>query len=270
MNGTFRQSKELLAQVTQYMAGQQCAAAGVTVIVCPPATMLSPMANKMRGRDLRFAGQDCHVQPSGAFTGDISAEMLADAGAEYVLVGHSERRQHHQESSALVSKKAEAATRAGLIPIICIGETLEQREAGETEAVLAAQIAQSLPSFLVKLPTEREALVPAQAGSEAAIAEGESGARGSIPLSKKIIAAYEPVWAIGTGKVASNETIAETHRFIKSRLPEGVKLLYGGSVNAENAEAILGIAGVDGVLVGGASLKPESFNAIIGAAIKRG
>lgn len=235
MNGTFRTSKDLLAGVTQFMASSLAVDQGVTVLVCPPATMLSPMANKMRGRGLVFGGQDCHSYANGAFTGDVSAEMLADAGASYVIVGHSERRQHHGETSKLVQEKAVAAKRAGLIPIICVGETLGEREAGKTKDLLALQIKDSLPaSFGVE----------------------------------DFIVAYEPIWAIGTGMVASIEMIQRTHEVIISLLPAGAKVLYGGSVNAENAEEILLLSQVQGVLVGGASLKAESFNAIINAAIE--
>lgn len=235
MNGTFRASKDLLAEVTQYMASSLAVDKGVTVLVCPPATMLSPMANKMRGRGLVFGGQDCHPQVSGAFTGDISAEMLADAGAGYVIVGHSERRQHHGETSRQVQEKALAARRAGLIPLICIGETLAEREAGKTEDLLTLHIKESIPAAFT---------------------------------AEDFVLAYEPVWAIGTGKVASAEVIRQTHELIISLLPAGAKVLYGGSVNAENAEEILSIPQVGGVLVGGASLRADSFNAIIGAALK--
>lgn len=235
MNGLFRQSKDLLAEITHYIAEQPLEKAGVEVLICPPATMLSPMANKMRGRGLLFGGQDCHSQACGAFTGDVSPEMLADAGASYVIIGHSERRQHHAETSKQVCEKAVAAKRAGLTPMICIGETLGEREAGKTHDLLALQIKESIPATF---------------------------------SATDFVLAYEPIWAIGTGKVASVEIIAQTHDMIISLLPAGAKVLYGGSVNAENAEAILSLPQVHGVLVGGASLKADSFNAIIHAALK--
>lgn len=224
MNGSLRQGKELLAALVVPQ--------GVEVIVCPPATLLGGLAASGRS-DLQWGGQDCHAQPSGAFTGDIAAEMLAEVGASFVLVGHSERRQLHGETSGVVREKALAAQRAGLKPILCIGETLAEREAGKVEQVLAAQLSESLPESFT---------------------------------ADAFILAYEPIWAIGTGKVASLEMIAAVHNFLISRLPGGGKLLYGGSVNAENAGAILSLPQVHGVLVGGASLKAESFNAIIRAA----
>lgn len=228
MNGLRAHSKELLAAL------QAPVSEGVKVAICPPATLIALLSKDNKNPQLALGGQDCHALAVGAFTGDVSAEMLKDAGATYVIVGHSERRQHHSETSLTVHKKAVAAHRAGLIPVICIGETLEERETRRTEEVLAAQIRESVPEQL-------------------GVAE--------------YLVAYEPIWAIGTGKVASPEIIAQTHRFITSRLPADAKLLYGGSVNADNAAEIMKIAHVDGVLVGGASLKAESFNAIIRAAV---
>jgi triosephosphate isomerase (TIM) len=203
----------------------------LSVVIFPPATLISAAVSATQ-RLIAVGGQDCHAKENGAYTGDIAASMLKDLGASYVLVGHSERRQYHAESSQLVKEKAQAALKAGLIPVICIGETLEQREAGQMETVLAEQIAQSIPSE-------------------------------STP--DNTIIAYEPVWAIGTGKVATPQQVAETHAFIESKLPKGMAILYGGSVKADNATEILAIPAVSGVLVGGASLKAEEFNAIISA-----
>lgn len=227
MNGLHDHSKDLLAEL------QHSVSSAVNVAICPPATILALLTKENKNPYLKFGGQDCHELAVGAFTGDVSAEMLKDAGAEYVIIGHSERRQYHNETSLMVHKKAVAARRAGLIPIICIGETLEERETRQTQDILAMQVRESLPDQFT---------------------------------AEEFLIAYEPIWAIGTGKVASAEMIEETHHFITSCLPAHAKLLYGGSVNAENASDIMKIAYVDGVLVGGASLRAESFNAIIHAA----
>jgi triosephosphate isomerase len=209
---------------------------GVEVLLCPPATLLHRMA-AVAGA-IRLGGQDSHAAAAGAHTGDISASMLAEAGATYVLLGHSERRADHGESDAAVKAKAAAATAAGLAPVICVGETLAQREAGETLAVVGGQVAGSLP-------------------------DGPAGA---------LVIAYEPVWAIGTGKVPTTDEIAEVHRFLRDRLRErygaeadGIRLLYGGSVKPGNAAAIFAVPDVDGALVGGASLKAADFAPIIAA-----
>jgi triosephosphate isomerase len=201
----------------------------VTVLICPPATLLASMASA--GSDIDVGGQDCHVATSGAHTGDISALMLADAGATYAIVGHSERRTDHGETSETVALKAKAAYDAGLIAVICLGETLAQRDAGETLAVIADQLAASLPAG-------------ATAGNT--------------------VIAYEPVWAIGTGKVPTIEQIAEVHDALRTALPD-TSLLYGGSVKASNAAEIFAVANVDGALVGGASLKAADFGPIITA-----
>jgi triosephosphate isomerase len=199
------------------------------LLICPPATLLGPVHDAIAGSGIHLGGQDCHPAPKGAFTGDISAEMLADAGCRFVVLGHSERRQGHGESDALVREKIGAARRAGLVPIVCVGESLAQRQAGEATAVVAAQLAGSLPE---------EA-----AGSE-------------------LIVAYEPVWAIGTGLSASLDDIEAMHAAIRSDLSSETRILYGGSVNPANAGAILGLGDVDGALVGGSSLAADSFWAI--------
>ncbi|MCH2168540.1 MAG: triose-phosphate isomerase [Oceanicola sp.] len=210
---------------------------GPEVLICPPAPMISRAADAARGTQLAIGGQDCHVAEKGAHTGDIAAEMLRDAGATYVILGHSERRTDHGETSALVLAKAQAAQRAGLTPIVCVGETFEERQAGLTLEVVRIQLASSIPAT-------------------------------DAPL----VVAYEPVWAIGTGLVPTSEQIAEVHADMRARLAliDGVKtadvpLLYGGSVNAENAATVFAVPEVDGALVGGASLKPADFAAIVAA-----
>lgn len=210
------------------------------VLVCPPATLLHALTGTVVGTPIKLGGQTCHTAVQGAHTGDVSAEMLKDAGASYVIVGHSERRTDHHETSTLVGSQARAAWRAGLSAIICIGESEAQRSAGQMEKVLAAQIAESVPSETT--------------GANAAVA-------------------YEPIWAIGTGKTASLADIEGAHAFIRARMeallgPAGraVRLLYGGSVKPSNAKEILSTKGVDGVLVGGASLKAVDFLAIVDGA----
>ncbi|MBB5520056.1 triose-phosphate isomerase [Amphiplicatus metriothermophilus] len=200
------------------------------VLICPPATLLAALAARAGAYGVFAGGQDCHPAPSGAHTGDISAEMLADAGARFVIVGHSERRADHGETDALARAKAEAALRAGLTPIVCVGETRAQREAGEAEAVVARQLA------------------------------------GSLPQTGVFVVAYEPVWAIGTGLTPTLEDIGAMHAFIRDRAGPEARILYGGSVKPANAAGILAVANVNGALVGGASLKAEDFHAIIAAA----
>jgi triosephosphate isomerase len=209
------------------------ASAGVDVLICPPASLLASMVARCAGTAILAGGQDCHTGQSGAHTGDISAAMLRDAGAEYVIVGHSERRQAHGETSALVCAKAEAALAAGLIPIICVGETLEEREAGRAHEIVGAQLRASRP---------RDADV-------------------------RTVIAYEPVWAIGSGLTPATGDVARMHAFIRSQLPQPAqtRILYGGSVKPANAAQLLGLADVDGALVGGASLESGPFSAIISA-----
>lgn len=213
------------------LAGSGAVSGGRELLVCPPATLVAAAVHAARNHGIRIGGQDCHTESSGAHTGDISAAMLRDAGADYVIVGHSERRADHGETDDIVRAKAEAARGAGLTPIICVGETLADRESGREEDVVGRQLAGSIPS-------------------------------GFGPADYVI--AYEPVWAIGTGRTASADDIAAMHAFIRSQVPdgEGVRILYGGSVKPENAREILALDDVDGALVGGASLKVESFVAI--------
>ena len=200
------------------------------LLVCPPFTLVAAFAARSAGR-IAIGAQDCHPEPRGAHTGDIAAPMLADAGASHVILGHSERRADHGETDALVQAKAKAARAAGLVPIVCVGETLAEREAGATLEVVGRQLAGSLPA-------------------------------GPGPL----VIAYEPVWAIGTGHTPTPEQVAKVHAFIAGLAPLGTALLYGGSVKPDNAGELLAVPHVDGALVGGASLDPAAFLAIAGAA----
>jgi len=206
---------------------------GPEVILCPPATLIASMAEAVAGGGLHVGGQDCHAEPSGAHTGEISAAMLVDAGATHVILGHSERRADHGETSAQVAAKARAAWDAGLVAIVCLGETDAERETGATLEVVAAQLELSLPS-----------------GATAA----------------NTVVAYEPVWAIGTGRTPSVDEIAEVHAFLRAHLPDsGIRLLYGGSVKPANADEVFAVPNVDGALVGGASLKAADFGPIVAA-----
>lgn len=212
--------------------------AAARVALCPPSTLIAPMALQMEGTPVKIGGQDCHAQISGAFTGSVSADMLADAGARLVVLGHSERRAGFGETDADVAAKVEAALQAGLEPIVCVGETLDQREGGDAVTVVARQVAGSLPESL----------------------------RG-----RAFAVAYEPVWAIGTGRTPTLEQVAEMHAAIRAGLIERLDagttpILYGGSVNPGNAAGLIALPGVDGALVGGASLKAADFIAIIRAA----
>ncbi|PJI40423.1 triose-phosphate isomerase [Ferrovibrio sp.] len=206
--------------------------------LCPPATLVAAMAAALKGTGIGVGGQDCHGKASGAHTGDISAEALKDAGATYVLAGHSERRTDHAETDAIVRAKAQAAHRAGLIAIVCVGETLAQRDAGETLKVVSAQLRGSLPDDASAANT---------------------------------VVAYEPVWAIGTGRTPTEAQVAEVHAAMRQELKarfddgDGFRLLYGGSVKPDNAKALMAVADVDGALVGGASLKANDFWPIIEA-----
>lgn len=235
MHGTLESAASLASEISDYVTA--AALQRTKVVLCPPALHLDVVLKNSAGSAVAVGGQDCSSQAQGAYTGDISAPMLADAGAEYVIVGHSERRAGYAESDALVADKALMAKTAGLIPVICIGETLEQRESGAYAEVLEQQAKLSVPPSF---------------------------------LASDFLLAYEPVWAIGTGKVADAETIHVTHEHIIQHLPKGSALLYGGSVKPENAAEIMQIPHVDGVLVGGASLKSDSFAAIIAAAEQEG
>ena len=228
MNGV----RAAAAELGRIVAGSD-ALPKVDLLVCPPATLVMMFASAAHGSKVAIGAQDCHAEPAGAFTGDISAEMLADAGASAVIVGHSERRTYHGDSDGMVRAKALAAGRAGLMAIVCIGETKDQRTSGRTLDVVGGQLAGSLPS----------AVVP-----------------------ESVVIAYEPVWAIGTGLTPTPADVAEVHGFIRERLTarfgeagQDMRVLYGGSVKPSNAAELLGVANVDGALVGGASLKAEDF-----------
>ena len=233
MNGTGESLKEADALKDAWSD------AGCDILICPPATLLSRLSDRFAGTLIATGGQDCHAAASGAHTGDVSAGMIADAGGSHVIVGHSERRADHGETNGEVCAKAEAAISAGLTAIVCVGETLDEREAGQTIEVVGDQLAGSLPD----------------------------GATGT-----NTVVAYEPVWAIGTGKVPTLDEIAEVHSDIRARLiarfgDDGVnfRVLYGGSVKPSNASEIFGVPNVDGALVGGASLKADDFGGIIAA-----
>jgi triosephosphate isomerase len=225
-----------VAELAKIKAGAAALADYCDLMVCPPATLIARFAAAAAGSGVIIGGQDCHAERSGAHTGDISAEMLADAGAQAVIVGHSERRADHHETDAQVRAKALAAWRAGLTAIVCVGETRAQREAGHTLDVIGGQVAGSLPD----------------------------GA-----LAANLVVAYEPVWAIGTGLTPTPVDVAEVHAFIRGRLTarygdegEKVRLLYGGSVKPANCAELLRVANVNGSLVGGASLIASDFLSI--------
>ncbi len=233
MNGT----RAALAEVRALIAA--AAAPGCEMLLCPPATLIAAMAEIAQGSALKVGAQDCHAKAAGAHTGDLSAPMLADAGASHVILGHSERRADHGETDAQVKAKAEAAMAAGLVAIICVGETEAQRDDGNTLAVIGAQLDASVPH-----------------GATAA----------------QLVIAYEPVWAIGTGRTPTLAQIAEVHGFIRTRLAATInaeaartRLLYGGSVKPSNAAEIFALPNVDGALVGGASLKASDFAPIVAA-----
>ncbi len=231
MNGT-------AATLSELDALQDAATGAAEVLICPPATLIA-QAVARAGR-IAIGAQDCHSDASGAHTGDVSADMLKDAGATCVILGHSERRADHGETNAQVADKTRAAWGAGLTAIVCVGETLAEREAGQTIDLVRTQLAGSLPDDV-------------------------SGANTVI--------AYEPVWAIGTGKVPTTEQIAEVHGFLREALTArfgkdtagAIRLLYGGSVKASNAAEIFAVADVDGALVGGASLTAADFAPIVNA-----
>ena len=233
MNGTAAALDEMRALIAAH-PDPAC-----EMLLCPPATLIAQAAYHAKGKALHIGGQDCHPKASGAHTGDISAAMLKDAGASHVILGHSERRADHGETNAQVKAKAEAALGAGLIAIVCLGETEAQRDAGQTLALCADQLHGSIP-------------------------DGASSAN--------LVIAYEPVWAIGTGRTPTLEQIAEVHAFLRGALVtalgedgQGLRILYGGSVKPSNAAEIFAVKDVDGALVGGASLKAVDFGAIVAA-----
>lgn len=238
MNGLKASKRELAA------LGRKLGGAGdkprCDVMICPPATLLTLFREQAKGSGVKIGAQDCHWNASGAHTGDLSAEMLKDVGASAVIVGHSERRHDHGETSAMVKAKAEAVHRAGATAIICVGESADERAAGNTLRVVGAQLKGSLPD-----------------GSEA----------------KTTVIAYEPVWAIGTGLTPTADDVAKVHAYIRKRLGQllgeaaaaKIRVLYGGSVKPANASELMAVNNVDGALVGGASLKADDFLGIIAA-----
>jgi len=233
MNGT----TAALAEVSALLAAHPAPAC--EMLLCPPATLIAQMAAAARGSVLRVGGQDCHARAAGAHTGDISAPMLVDAGASHVILGHSERRADHFESDAMVRAKAEAALTAGLVAVICVGESEAQHDDGQTLAVIGAQLAGSVPDA-------------------ASVAN--------------LVIAYEPIWAIGSGRTPTLAEIEQVHGAIRARLTArfgtaatGIRLLYGGSVKPSNAAEIFAVPEVNGALVGGASLKAADFGAIVAA-----
>lgn len=226
-----------VADIAAYAQALKGAQVGVDLLVCPPYTLLSHFSHALQGSSVAVGGQDCHASMQGAHTGDISASMLADVGAQYVILGHSERRADHHETNAIVCAKVQAAVAAGLIPIVCVGETESERLAGQAEAVVKSQLLHSLPKEF-------------------------SG-----------VVAYEPVWAIGTGRTPTEDDVAAMHGSIRQNLVQQLgetgtklKILYGGSVKPGNAAGLLALPDVGGALVGGASLKAEDFLAIAKAA----
>jgi len=230
MNGTSASLNELRAIGHGFMTGLD---AETDALICPPATLLARACEVLKTTPVKVGGQDCHAKESGAHTGDISAEMLKDAGASHVIVGHSERRTDHGETDAVVCAKAEGAWRAGIVAIICIGETKAERELGSTLDILSRQIAGSVPT---------------------------------TATAQNTVIAYEPVWAIGTGLTPTAADVAEAHAHIRAELKDRLgaeaartRILYGGSVKPANAVELLAIDNVDGALVGGASLKAADF-----------
>ena len=231
MNGSLGECKVLLDRVTSMAA--EAGGVSADVVVCPPTPYLTVAAASLTGSPIGLGAQDCHVAASGAHTGDVSAEMLSDIGCAFVIVGHSERRTDHGERDALICSKAEAAHRAGLVAIVCIGETDAERNAGETLAVVGRQLRGSVPS-------------------------------GALPGNT--VVAYEPVWAIGTGRTPTAAEVGDVHSHLRALLAQRFgdagaefRLLYGGSVKPDNAVVIMAIENVDGGLIGGASLKAETF-----------
>lgn len=238
MNGLLVESMQVLKTLRSHILRKPLKK--TRLVICPPVTLLRDAAEKIPGTGIRLGGQDCHYAKSGAHTGDISAAMLRDMICDYVIVGHSERRTNHKETSELVRQKAEAAQKEKLTAIICIGETEAEREAGQAKEVVRAQLLES---------------VPAKA------------------TDKNTVIAYEPVWAIGTNKVPSEDEIKEMHQFIVETAKESLKqfekdvtVLYGGSANEKNAHKILSLPSVNGLLVGRASLEAESLWEILQAA----
>ena len=233
MNGSLK-DLEMIANLGKNFQNATC-----DIVICPPAVLVAPAVQISNKTNIDIGAQDCHPETTGAFTGDTAASMIADAGARYVIVGHSERRQAYNETDALTAAKATAAQSAGLHAVVCIGESLQERESGTALEVIEAQLKASIP--------------------DAADCE-------------RLVIAYEPIWAIGTGKIPTMEQIAEVHHLMRRLLHDRfgasaneIRLLYGGSVKPDNAAGIFALSDVDGALVGGASLSPQDFSPIISA-----
>ena len=240
MNKTPREAAALVCELKKTVAD-----AGCEVVICVPFVDLETALRETAGTEIRVGAENCHFEKSGAFTGEISADMLAEMGVEYVIIGHSERRTYFGETNETVNLRTLAALRAGLKPIVCVGETLEQREQGITRELVAMQVKIALQGV-------------------------------TVDEMKRLIIAYEPVWAIGTGKTATSEQANEVNACIRATVAElygravadGLTVQYGGSMNAKNAEELLAQPDVDGGLIGGASLKAEDFGIIVRAAGK--
>ncbi len=239
MNKTVAEALALVRELPGLVSGVQ----KVEIAVCPPFTALAPVAKSLEGTTIKIGAQSCYWEASGAFTGEVAPPMLVEVGCTYVVVGHSERRQYFGETDETVNRRARAALKYGLSPIVCVGETLAEREAGKMLSVVERQVRGGLVGF-------------------------------SADDAKKLVVAYEPVWAIGTGKVATTAQAQEVHAHIRRLLAElfgqplagGIRIQYGGSVKPDNAAELMAQPDIDGALVGGASLKADDFSKIIKAA----
>ena len=236
MNMTATQARDLAEKLVPLVSGVK----DRDIVLGPPFTALSAVAETIKGTNIGLAAQNLHGEDKGAFTGEISAEMLLDLGCRYVIIGHSERRQYFGETDESVNKKIKQALKKGLLPILCVGETLAEREAGRLNEIISRQVTGGLKDI-------------------------------STDDMKKVVIAYEPVWAIGTGKTATPEQANEVHALIRQKvkalystdIAEGLRIQYGGSVTPENVSTLMAMPDIDGALVGGASLKPESFAALV-------
>ena len=236
MNMTATQARELASKLVQLVSGIK----DRDIVLGPPFTSLSAVAETIKGSNIGLSAQNLHWEDKGAFTGEVSAEMLLDLGCRYGIIGHSERRQYLGETDETVNRKAKQALRKGLLPILCVGETLAEREAGKLNDIIGRQVTGGLKDI-------------------------------SADDMKKVVIAYEPVWAIGTGKTATPEQANEVHALIRQKvkalysadIAEGLRIQYGGSVTPENISTLMAMPDIDGALVGGASLKPESFAALV-------
>lgn len=240
MNGSRTQARALIADIVNNLSQEEAIVEKADILVCPPALYISDVRHALRGYPkIKIGAQDCSSEENGAHTGDLSAQMLEDSECAYVILGHSERRQNHGETNVIVAQKVARALKADLIPIVCIGETQEERDAGRAQEIVLSQLQGSLPD---------------------------------LESFHEVVIAYEPVWAIGTGKTASPQDAQEMHTLIRENLkdlvpkPEKTRILYGGSMKPENAKEILACKNIDGGLIGGASLKADQFLSIARAA----